>query len=48
MEGKIAEFESSKKEPKHMSCKRLREQLYEEMGEDVERTAAVRRELASK
>lgn len=48
MENRIAEFESSKKEPKHLSCKRLREQLYQEMGEDVERTAAVMRELSSK
>lgn len=48
MENKIAEFESSKKEPKHMSCKRLRDQLCYEMGEDVERTAAVIRELSSK
>ena len=48
MENKITEFESSKKEPKHMSCKRLRDQLCYEMGEDVERTAAIKRELSSK
>lgn len=48
MENKIAEFESSKKEPKHMSCKRLRDQLSLEMGEDVEQTAAIIRELSSK
>ena len=48
MENRIAEFESSKKEPKHLSCKRLRDQLCYEMGEDVERTAAIKRELSSK
>ena len=48
MENKIAKFESSKKEPKHMSCKRLRDQLSLEMGEDVEQTAAIIRELSSK
>ena len=48
MENKIAEFESSKKEQKHMSCKRLRDQLCFEMGEDVEREAAIIRELSSK
>ena len=48
MDNKIAEFESSKKEPKHLSCKRLRDQLCYEMGEDVERTAAIKRELSSK
>lgn len=48
MEDKTSVFSLGETGQKHLSCKRLRDKLDEEMGEDIEAIAATKRELSAK
>ena len=47
MEDKTSVFSLGETGQKHLSCKRLRDKLDEEMGEDIEAIAATKRELSA-